>query len=216
VNLSAVQLGHARTIRDQCKALGLPVRALVIALETALDESELLNLANVHNPESLAMPHDGVGQDHGSVGLFQQQPGGVPGSTANWGTTAQCMTPATSAVLFLRALSRVNWQSMTNWQAAQRVQVSNDPSGSNYERYDADATALAADLWSENMPITDADAAVFWTHDLHNGPGTAPAYEVLDNTQAAVAQCVTELAQQAQTIAAQGAKLDRIIAHLGA
>jgi hypothetical protein len=51
--------------------------------------------ANSHNQRSLQLPHDRVGHDHGSVGLFQQQVGGAPDSTANWGTTDELMNVAT-------------------------------------------------------------------------------------------------------------------------
>lgn len=150
--LSAVQLGHARTITAVVRAMGLPVRCLVIALETALDESSLLVYANAHNPKSLRLPHDAVGSDHASVGIFQQQPGDAPGSVVNWGTTHDCMDPALSAGKFLRALQRHPWQQMSNWAAAQAVQVSAYPSGSNYQRFDGEATQLATQLWAEHQP----------------------------------------------------------------
>lgn len=52
--------------------------------------------ANGHNQRSLQLPHDRVGWDHGSAGLFQQQVGGAPESTANWGTTDELMNAVTS------------------------------------------------------------------------------------------------------------------------
>jgi hypothetical protein len=79
LGLDARQLEHAKGIIAACKARNLPddqgQRVADIALETALTESRLLMYANANNPESLRLPHDAVGSDHGSVGLFQQQAG---------------------------------------------------------------------------------------------------------------------------------------------
>lgn len=122
-------------------------RAADIALATALAESSLVMYANANNPASLARPHEAVGQDHGSVGLFQQQVGGAPNSTANWGTTRQCMDAIYSTLSFLRALTAIDWTAGTNWAAAQAVQNSADSSGSNYQRWDELAIATRKRLW---------------------------------------------------------------------
>jgi hypothetical protein len=103
--------------------------------------------ANVNNPESLQLPHDAVGSDHGSVGLFQQQVGGAKNSTADWGTTDELMDPQISTAKFLDALLRLNWIPMTNWAAAQAVQHSAFFDGSNYHKHDADAIQIRKTLW---------------------------------------------------------------------
>lgn len=144
---SQLQLSYAQVTVNECVRQELPRRAAVIAVETEMTESGILMYANGYNDESLTYPHDVVGYDHGSVNSFQQQVGGAPNSTANWGTTAQLMNHLTSVRLFLQALTRFDWQSMTNWDAAQKVQGSFDPTGGNYRKNDARAQALVAQLW---------------------------------------------------------------------
>ena len=85
-----------------------------IALATALTESNLRMYANENVPESLHLPHEAVGSDHKSVGLFQQQVG-------IWGTAAELMNAEHSCTLFLNALDRVDWSGLDNWMACQRV-----------------------------------------------------------------------------------------------
>jgi hypothetical protein len=53
------------------KELRLPPRAWVVATAIAMAESRLHVLANAAVAESVALPHDGLGTDHDSVGLFQ-------------------------------------------------------------------------------------------------------------------------------------------------
>jgi murein DD-endopeptidase MepM/ murein hydrolase activator NlpD/endonuclease/exonuclease/phosphatase family metal-dependent hydrolase len=70
---------------------------------------------------SMSLPHDAVGSDHGSLGIFQQQ-------WPWWGTMRQLMDPTVSARLFYRALVRVpGWQRLPVTDAAQRVQHSAYP-----------------------------------------------------------------------------------------
>lgn len=158
VTLNATQQGWARRIIAQVKAYpGFKdddhrMRATDIALETALTESALHMYANGNNQQSLTLPHDAVGWDHGSVGLFQQQVGGAVNSTANWGTTAQCMDVVYSTRKFLDHLTVFNWTAMTNWAAAQKVQGSFDPSGGNYKRNDPLAIATRKALWASTPP----------------------------------------------------------------
>ncbi len=64
---------------QSARQLGISRDGLVIALMTALQESQLWMYANDSVPESLAYPHDRVGHDHDSVNLFQQR------SAAGWG-----------------------------------------------------------------------------------------------------------------------------------
>jgi LysM domain len=152
LDLNARQTRHAQGIIAACKARpGLTLdqrkRLADIALETALTESGLRMYANANNPDSLRLPHDAVGRDHGSVGLFQQQVGGAANSTANWGTTAALMDPEISTRKFLDALLRIDWMSMTNWAAAQAVQHSAFADGSNYRSNDAHAISIRKALW---------------------------------------------------------------------
>ncbi len=149
--LTDTQVAHARGIITAVKRHGLPSSAAVIAIETALAESGLRMYANANNARSLRLPHDAVGSDHGSVGLFQQQVGGAPNSTANWGTTDELMNAEISCGKFLGALQKTNWQHVTRWHACQDVQHSaydgrprkannfNSEYGGNYHAQDAHA-----------------------------------------------------------------------------
>jgi len=80
-------------------------QAALIALMTGLTESGLRVLTNPNDPAGNAFPHDGVGSDHASLGIFQQQPW--------WGTAAQRMEPVASTNLFLDRL-----MALPHWQAA--------------------------------------------------------------------------------------------------
>lgn len=180
--LNADQLRNARIIAKYVHDAKLPARVLTICLDTACTESGIFNLANGANPASMAFPHDidpaihegpipGVGYDHGSVGVFQQQVGGAPNSTANWGTVEQCQTVATSTALFVQGLHAVAWQTMTDWDAAQAVQRSFDPTGGNYKRNDPQAIAYAAALWAELDTPEAADMIPYFARDTATKKG---------------------------------------------
>ncbi|HEX5997663.1 MAG TPA: hypothetical protein VFY84_21195 [Jiangellales bacterium] len=120
--LTQTQMNHAAVIVRVGQQLQMQQRAYVIAIATALQESSLRNLANQAVPESLYYPHDGLGADHDSLGLFQQRP------STGWGSAAELMDPATAARKFYQALAQVaGWQDMTLAQAAQAVQISAFP-----------------------------------------------------------------------------------------
>lgn len=120
--LDQQQMDNAALIVKQGRAQGMPDRALVIAVATAMQESDLYNIASSAVPSSLQLPHQGVGSDHDSVGLFQQR------ASQGWGTVAQLMDPSSSARLFYSALSQVQgWQRMSVTAAAQAVQRSAFP-----------------------------------------------------------------------------------------
>lgn len=100
---------------------GITDRGIQIALATALVESNMRNLANPADPVSMTMPHDGVGYDHDSVGVFQQRNNGA------WGTTADRMDPARSAGMFYDRLDDANYNEGDPGAHAQRVQGSAFP-----------------------------------------------------------------------------------------
>jgi hypothetical protein len=137
--LDQVQTGNAVTILGVARRRGLPKRAMVVAIATAMQESSLRNVASRRVPASLALAHQGVGSDHDSVGLFQQRP------SQGWGTVAHLMDPATSAGLFFDRLVRVRgWQSMSVSAAAQAVQRSAYPSA--YRRHETLAERVVGAL----------------------------------------------------------------------
>ncbi|MGI5236808.1 hypothetical protein [Dactylosporangium sp. CA-139066] len=136
--LDQTQMNNAATIVRQGRAQGLPQKALVVALATAMQESDLYNVASPAVPSSLKLPHDGVSADHDSVGLFQQR------ASQGWGTVAELMDPAHSAMLFYNALMQVSgWQSMSVTGAAQAVQRSAYP-GAYQKHADRAAEVVAA------------------------------------------------------------------------
>lgn len=124
VSLDASQMANAATIAAVGIRRGLPERAVVVALATALQESKLENLA---------------GGDRDSVGLFQQRP------SQGWGTAERIRDPRYAATRFYNALTRVaGWQEMRVTDAAQRVQRSAYPEA--YERWADEAAVLTKAL----------------------------------------------------------------------
>ncbi|MBX7266811.1 M23 family metallopeptidase [Micromonospora sp. Llam7] len=148
---SSAQVANATAIVAVGRQRQVPARGHVITLAAAMQESTLRNLANATVPESLALPHEGIGRDHDSVGLFQQRPG--------WGTVRERMTPSYAAARFYEALTRIDgWERMRLTDAAQAVQRSGYPEA--YQKWEDDAEMLAA--------------AVFGVPDIRDIGGGAP------------------------------------------
>jgi cell wall-associated NlpC family hydrolase len=126
--------------------------AALIALMTGLTESGLRVLANPNDPTGNRYPHQGVGYDHDSLGIFQQRP--------SWGTAAQRMDPVVSTNLFLDRLLAVlpGWRSLAPWHAAQAVQASAFADGSNYRANLGRATALLSDI-TQSAAQVDCDGS---------------------------------------------------------
>jgi hypothetical protein len=139
--LDQAQMNNALKIVQAGQAMGLPKRAFVIAVATALQESRLYNLASWRIAESLNLPHEGAGSDHDSVGLFQQR------SSTGWGRVQDLMNPTYAATAFYTALVRIGgWESMALTWAAQRVQGSAYPSA--YAPHEALAQQIVGALVS--------------------------------------------------------------------
>ncbi|GAB3061572.1 peptidase M23 [Micromonospora schwarzwaldensis] len=120
--LTRTQMDNATKIVRAGREMGVPRRGLVIAVATAMQESTLLNYASGVLPESQSYPHQAVGWDHDSVGLFQQRP------SSGWGTVAQLMDPEYATQAFLAALEEIpGWQDLPLSVAAQAVQISAFP-----------------------------------------------------------------------------------------
>jgi hypothetical protein len=133
--LSDTQMNNAKAIVWTGVDIGMPRRALIIAVATAMQESQLLNRASEVLPESKNHPHQGTGWDHDSVGLFQQR------TSSGWGPVAKLMDPAYASQQFYYALMRVpGWQHMRVTQAAQAVQVSAFPE--HYAKHEHRATQV--------------------------------------------------------------------------
>ncbi|GLZ59472.1 MULTISPECIES: hypothetical protein [Micromonospora] len=137
--LDQAQMDNAKIIVDVGLEMKMPRRALVVALATAMQESNLYNLASDVLPESAQYPNQGSGSDHDSVGLFQQRP------SSGWGTVAQLMRPSYAARAFYSALNEIpGWQDMSVTSAAQAVQISAYPDA--YAQHEDRATTVAAAL----------------------------------------------------------------------
>ncbi|MGY0005386.1 hypothetical protein [Micromonospora sp. I033] len=133
------QMDNAKAIVDVGLSMRMPRRALVVAVATAMQESNLYNLASDVLPESFDYPHQGSGSDHDSVGLFQQRP------SSGWGTVAEIMRPAYAARAFFTALKEVpGWTELSLTAAAQAVQVSAFPDA--YAKHEQRATTVVAAL----------------------------------------------------------------------
>lgn len=133
------QMDNAKAIVDVGLAMKMPRRALVVAVATAMQESDLYNLASDVLPESFDYPHQGSGSDHDSIGLFQQRP------SSGWGTVAEIMRPAYAARAFFTALKEVpGWTELSLTAAAQAVQVSAFPDA--YAQHEQRATTVVAAL----------------------------------------------------------------------
>jgi murein DD-endopeptidase MepM/ murein hydrolase activator NlpD len=157
--LNATQVQNAATVVEVGQRMEVPAQGIVVALAAAAIESRFLVYANDGRgtdltpdqqgiDRSLALRHDAVGSDHGSLGVFQQQ-------WPWWGSMGELMDPVQSSRLFFEALLRVpEWASMSVGLAAQTVQRSAFPS-----RY-ATAEPLARTLF---RALADAEPSALPT-----------------------------------------------------
>jgi hypothetical protein len=126
--ISGDQMANASTIVQQALAKKMGVRSAVIAVATAMQESQLQNI-NYGTSDSL--------------GLFQQRP------SMGWGTAQQILDPAYSADAFLAALqqyqgSNPGWATQPLWSNAQAVQKSGAPFA--YAQWEAQASQLVQQI----------------------------------------------------------------------
>jgi len=129
---------YAREITRSAMEHGFGKPGAAIGVATSIVETGLKMYANSNVPESLSFPHDAVGSDHDSDGLFQQR-------QAGWGTLAERMNPHASADLFFNKLGAFDWRSMDPGAAAQRVQVSAFPDRYSQEMGRANAMVAGYD-----------------------------------------------------------------------
>lgn len=157
--LNAKQLANAQAIINRASQRGISPQGIKIALMTALQESKLRMYANSTVPESLGYPHEAVGSDHDSVGLFQQRPPG-------WGSVKELMTIDYSVDAFFGGpegpnggsprglLDITGWETMSPGKAAQTVQVSAFPSA--YDKWEPAADLLIQTLGTGGGSCTAA------------------------------------------------------------
>jgi murein DD-endopeptidase MepM/ murein hydrolase activator NlpD len=152
VSLSRTQLGRAAaviTVGGQTPDVGSD--GVTIALMTALTESRLQNLSNVTAyPASGDYENDGDGNDHDSLGVFQQRP------STGWGAVADLIDPTFQARAFYGGPTGPNtgeppglldvpaWRELPKGAAAQAVQRSAFPD--RYSAFEPVAVAIIAAL----------------------------------------------------------------------
>lgn len=170
VGLAEDQFRNVTLIITAVKKREMPIKAAYISVATAIVESGIRNIASANVPESQKFPHDrwpgshdGLGHDHASCGMFQQQTGtrstpagfgdAMHQTTLNspdgWGPPDVLMNAEKSTGLFLDALDTKDWRNMQNWEAAQAVQNSKFDDGSNYKEQDGRARSIVDALWDE-------------------------------------------------------------------
>lgn len=150
--LSAEQAANAGVIVAVGERMRVPVRGWVIAVATALQESDLTNI--------------GGGPDD-SLGLFQQRP------SQGWGTPEHVMTPDYAATKFYERLRAVpGWQTLPLTQAAQAVQRSAYPDA--YDKHEARATAIVAAYTGGTLPVCHGSpiSASGWTRPVAGTVGS--------------------------------------------
>ncbi|WAC54975.1 N-acetylmuramoyl-L-alanine amidase [Gordonia sp. SL306] len=140
---------YARTIIATGHSMGITPRGIKIGLATALVEAgpiapgqvgPILMYANAKVPESLKLPHDEVGSDGYSVGVFQQQIRKGSNGQWWWADCATCMDVAKSAALFFGRLAKLDYNGTRSpGSYAQAVQGSAFP-----DRYDQRFTEASA------------------------------------------------------------------------
>lgn len=164
---------YALAIIAEGRRRAITPRGIVIALATALVESNLTIYANRSVPESLALPHDAIGSDAYSVGIFQQQVRQGVGGAWWWGDAQTCMDPTSSAGLFYaRLATRPYTAAVTDTAAgaiAQQIQQSAYP-----DRYAArmpDAQRLYDRLATTPAPDDLEDAVTLESISLYATPG---------------------------------------------
>lgn len=143
------QLSVAAQIMKTGEDLGLPERAQLIGLMTAMQESTLQNLS---------------GGDRDSVGAFQQRP------SQGWGTVEQLRDPSYAATAFFRGVdtSRTahvpglmdidGWESMSLTQAASAVQLPAEEYEGEYAKHESEARKLMSEL--AGVPVGQASGSL--------------------------------------------------------
>jgi hypothetical protein len=141
-------------------------RGIQIALATVYVETDFVMYANAADPDSLNYPHDAVGSDADSDGLFQQRP-------EWWGTVAERMDPALSAAMFYHHLARLNYDDPNTSPGAFAQDIQQSAFPDRYDQRFADAVALYNRLVGSALPVPSNAPAYKETNQI----GTCQNYE---------------------------------------
>lgn len=93
---------YAKAVLAEGQRRGITARGIQIAFSVVFVESGWKMYANAKVPESMHIPHDAVGADYDSVGLFQQR-------SPMWGPAHVLMDPTKSAGLFYDRLVKLDY-----------------------------------------------------------------------------------------------------------
>ena len=149
-DLDPVQRQTAATIIGVAKGMAVPPRGWVVALATAMQESQM---------GTVGMD---VAVDHDSLGVFQQRP------SQGWGSPSEVRDPVYATRTFLERLLTVpGWDTMPVTRAAQIVQRSAFPNA--YAKWESLANSLVSDLAGVAGAIKECVPAA------EAGPGPATA-----------------------------------------
>jgi hypothetical protein len=138
--------------------MDVPEEGIVAGLTAAMQETELLNLANPDVPDSLVAANDGLGVDQQAVGILQQ--------SSSWGSAADRMSPAAAAAKFFTSMRDVDdWEAIPAADLAGIVQRSAWPKAyadevpAARQFYRAHVGEVAATQCPSRNPETAAAAA---------------------------------------------------------
>lgn len=147
---------YVRAIIAEGQRRGITPRGIQIALSVALVESNLVMYANSSVPQSLNMPHEAVGHDYDSVGLFQQR-------CPMWGPVEVLMDPAKSAGLFYDRLAKLDYNSQQRspgWFAAEIQRPAAQYRGRYDERFKEAVALYNSNVFAQKdgflMALSDA------------------------------------------------------------
>jgi len=156
-SVDGYRVSCARVIIETVQGRGLPSRAAVLAVTTAITESNLRNLTQA--------------VDHDSLGLFQQRP------SQGWGTAAQIENPVFATNSFLTHLLGIpGWQTADIGSTCDAVQRSGDPGAYTPEVHDAQMLVDA--LWGgtssgpQPLQVLAATSNGGLFHTIRNTDGT--------------------------------------------
>lgn len=171
---------YAPAVKQAGIDLGISEKGIVIGFATVFVESGWTMYANASVPASMSIPHDAVGSDSASVGLFQQQVVDS-GNGWWWGDAATCMDPYKSAALFFSRLAKLDYNNTANSPGsyAQAVQGSAFPD--RYDQRMGDAQALydrlSGSTPAPEVPVTDPNKPAYnefaiWDNNEESRQGT--------------------------------------------
>ncbi|MFL6113372.1 MAG: hypothetical protein ACJ786_18735, partial [Catenulispora sp.] len=165
-SLDAEQLANAQTIISVVKQMGLPPRAAVIAVATAMQESSLRN--------------DLRQLDHDSIGLFQQRVSIYGADVAG--------DPVKSTKAFLAKLTKVpNWLQLPLTVVAAIVQIPREDLRGAYAKWEGLANRLLEQLWPGAPLLSAGCQGGAGDRGAAAGGGIPPGYQLPSGTQAATA-----------------------------